>query len=127
MTIACQQRATVEAPQQRPWEPAQLLSKVDDDIDLATELVRIFLEDAPEMSYDISLAARIGDAERLASAAHAYKGSASAIGAGTVAKAASALEVAGRAGSVDVELEMASFKELEGRLIEELIAATTDA
>ena len=127
MSIAGQQRATIEAPQERQWEPTQLLSKVDNDIDLATELVELFLEDAPEMSYDISMAARAGSAQRLASAAHAYKGSASAIGAAAVAKAAGALEAAGRAGSADVELEMVHFKELEGRLIAELVAATTDA
>lgn len=126
MSIAYQPpRSQAPAPAARGWSPVDLLRKVDNDIDLATELVQIFLEDVAEMSDDICSAARSGDAARLASAAHAYKGSAAAIGADAVASAACSLEQEGRAGNCDVEIELAYFLEIESRLIEELSAATT--
>jgi len=131
MTIAFEQPTLSEQPTGSPvrqaWTATELLRKVDNDIDLATELVEIFLEDAPEMSDDISVAVQHGDAAALASAAHAYKGSAAAIGAVAVARAAGALEASGRAGSTSVELEVAYFKELEVRLIDQLSAVATDS
>ena len=126
MNVSLQPTAVSEIQPTPTWNRTELLDKVDNDIDLATELVEIFLEDAPEMSYDISMAVRAGDTKRLASAAHAYKGSAAAIGAIAVAQAAGALEAAGRADSIAVDLELAHFKELEQRLVAELRAATTD-
>lgn len=126
MSIAHDQHSTTQASADRAWSPIELLRKVDNDIDLATELVEIFLEDAPEMSYDVTMAARSGDPERLAHAAHAYKGSAVAIGAIEVGRAAGALEVAGRDGHADVALELACFQKLEHRLIDELTAAQND-
>ncbi len=62
------------------WDRMDLLRQVDDDFDLAVALMEIFLEDAPQMKSDISVAVGAGEAERLACAAHAYKGSAAAIG-----------------------------------------------
>jgi len=127
MSIAHEKPTPAPAVDDRVWSPVELLHKVENDIDLATELIEIFLEDAPEMSYDISMAVRAGNPEHLAHAAHAYRGSAVAIGANALGTAAGALEAAGRAGHAGVDLELAYFKELEQRVIAELAAARIDS
>jgi HPt (histidine-containing phosphotransfer) domain-containing protein len=80
------------------WKPDHLLEQIGHDLGLAAELVEIFLEEMPAMLTGIEEAVLHGDDQRLASTAHAFKGSAAAIGAFTLAAVASDLEIAGREG-----------------------------
>jgi HPt (histidine-containing phosphotransfer) domain-containing protein len=112
--------ALVDAPEALRWDPAELLRQVDGDGELAGELVAIFLEDEAPMRTALRAAIEAGSAEELAHAAHAYKGSAAAVGAVSVAAAAGALEAEGRAGRSSVWFEWRLFENLASRLVEEL-------
>jgi HPt (histidine-containing phosphotransfer) domain-containing protein len=80
------------------WKPDHLLQQIGQDLGLAAELVEVFLEEMPDILTGIQEAVRQADDERLASAAHAFRGSAAAIGAFAMARAAADLEAAGREG-----------------------------
>lgn len=80
------------------WSPDHLLDQIGNDLGLAFELLAVFLDETPEIVAGITDAVRRGDDPALAAAAHAFKGSAAAIGAFALAEAASRLEIAGREG-----------------------------
>jgi HPt (histidine-containing phosphotransfer) domain-containing protein len=68
--------------------------------ELLVELVRLFLDDAPNQIREIHSALADGDALRLENAAHALKGSAASLGADPLAAAALKLEFRGRKGQL---------------------------
>jgi HPt (histidine-containing phosphotransfer) domain-containing protein len=122
MNALGQLQAPVERGVTGHWDRTALLRQVDGDRELAGELVSIFLEDEPAMRAELQDAMRAESADSLAHVAHAYKGSAAAVGGVLAAEAASALEAAGRAGRVSVWFEWRRFEDLANRLVEELSA-----
>ncbi len=110
-------------PDTEVWDPSGLLRQVDGDLELAAELVSIFLEDEPQMRSDLQTAIRTGSADGIAHAAHAYRGSASALGSTRVANAAAEIESAGRAGRAEVAAEWERFESRANRLVETLAGA----
>lgn len=72
----------------------RLLEKLDHDIVLVKEIVRIFLDDVPERIERVRNAVEVGDAVVVAAEAHTIRGSAATIMAGNLQMAASGLETA---------------------------------
>lgn len=89
------------APEVRAFDRAALLERVGGDATLVDEILQIFVADCPARLRDVDEAFVAGSAERLASAAHAIKGAVLNLSAHRVAGAAEALELAGRAGTLD--------------------------
>jgi two-component system, sensor histidine kinase and response regulator len=77
-------------------DTAELLQSVDGDVELMREVVGVFLEEMPRMLTRIGDAVEQGDADALASAAHAFKGAVGNLGAGAAVSAARRLEELGR-------------------------------
>jgi HPt (histidine-containing phosphotransfer) domain-containing protein len=104
-------------PNQVTWKPDHLLEQIGHDLGLAAELVEVFLDEMPEMLSGIEDAVRHSDSQQLASAAHAFKGSAAAIGAFSMAEAAAQLETAGREGRIGAVVgDVAAFAAGAGQL-----------
>ncbi len=95
------------APAKQPGLPldlainkGQLKERLQGNEELLVELVRLFLDDAPNQIREIHSALADGDASRLENAAHALKGSAASLGADPLAAAALKLEFRGRKGQL---------------------------
>jgi len=90
---------------------------------LAQSLVKSFLADAPKKISDIRLALMQKNPEKLARAAHAFKGAAAIFGAPQVVAAARNLEAMGKAGNPDgAEKEFQTLESEFMRLNSELLA-----
>ena len=76
----------------RPLDEERLMKTVGGDLELLAEIVRIFLEDQPQMSERLNDALRKGDPERVWRAAHAIKGSVGNFAAGPASSLAGELE-----------------------------------
>ena len=76
------------------------LSQLDGDADTLAMLLDLFRADAPNTLEAIRKAVKESSASGLRSAAHKFKGSLSALGAGLAMKAALQLETIGRAGDM---------------------------
>jgi two-component system sensor histidine kinase/response regulator len=96
------------------FDRADLMQRLDDDLELISELVQIFLEDAPQLVEELGAAIARGDAVQVNRSAHSLKGSASNFSAGPVVASASRLEQMGKAG--DLDLAAIEFETLEANL-----------
>jgi two-component system, sensor histidine kinase and response regulator len=76
-----------------------LLNRVEQDEDLAGELLRLFVEEAPRLRNDLTHAAEIGDSAGLQRSAHALAGASGAVGGELLARAARRLEAAAHNGT----------------------------
>jgi PAS domain S-box-containing protein len=98
------ERVAPAKPLQLPLDLAinkgQLKERLQGNEELLVELVRLFLDDAPNQIREIHSALADGDASRLENAAHALKGSAASLGADPLAAAALKLEFRGRKGQL---------------------------
>jgi two-component system, sensor histidine kinase and response regulator len=94
-----------EAPEERDDQPVVDLAAVRQAMreagaeDIVDDLVRTFLDDAPNRVAAIEEAAAGGDAAAVGRAAHSYKSAAGAIGARRLAEALRELEMAGKEGN----------------------------
>jgi HPt (histidine-containing phosphotransfer) domain-containing protein len=82
------------------FDIADLLARVDDDHEIAVELIDTLRAEVPARVAEIRKALDAGDHRTLSFAAHSLKGALAALSAGNAARAALALELAGRAGHV---------------------------
>jgi CheY-like chemotaxis protein len=108
------------APQDEPFDAASALASVDGDAGLLGELVKLFLEDLPDMLTSLRDAVTAGDAKAIDRVAHKLKGSVSNFAARPSFEAALKLEVLGRHGSLSETVP--AYEELE-RQIERLKSA----
>jgi two-component system sensor histidine kinase/response regulator len=79
---------------------AALLDHLDGDVDLAREVVELFLEDCPRRLGAVREALARGDADALQFAAHSIKGSVLYFGATAAVAAAVQLELMGDSGDI---------------------------
>jgi HPt (histidine-containing phosphotransfer) domain-containing protein len=100
-----------------------MLAGFDGRVDLARDVIDVFLADAPAMLIRLNQAARAADAPALAAAAHAIKGSVGLFAKGEAYAHARALELRARGGDLtaadracdDVERSVSSLMtELRG-------------
>ena len=108
------------APQDEPFDAASALASVEGDAGLLGELVKLFLEDLPDMLTSLRDAVTAGDAKTIDRVAHKLKGSVSNFAARPSFEAALKLEVLGRHGSLSETVP--AYEELE-RQIERLKSA----
>jgi len=78
------------------FDPADLLSRLDDDVDTVVELIDLLRAEVPTHVAQIRHALESGDNRTLSFAAHSLKGALAALSAGNAARAALALELASR-------------------------------
>lgn len=110
-----------------PLDPATLenLRELagEEDPDLVSELVEMYLEDAPRRIEEIRRALHAGDAHALAQAAHTLKGSSGNMGATRVQELAAGLQEAGDSGDLSgAEEKLASLERAFDRAKEALLA-----
>lgn len=87
-------------PEPRKFDRAALLERLGGDETILTEIVRVFLEDAPGQFQAMQEAAASGDAVVLRRLAHTMKGAAGTVGAARLQQAALVLEQAVVAGDM---------------------------
>jgi CheY-like chemotaxis protein/HPt (histidine-containing phosphotransfer) domain-containing protein len=88
------------SPERAPLDEAQLIQRVDGDIELAVELCRMYRSESDERVQRIADAVAAGDAAALERSAHRLKGTLQALAAGPAADAALVLEKLGREASL---------------------------
>ncbi len=76
------------------------LARVGDDVELLSELAKIFLDDYPNNLKAIERALAVGDSSSLERAAHSLKGAVANFGAEDVVREAFELERKGRSGDL---------------------------
>ncbi|MGE3818771.1 MAG: response regulator [Isosphaeraceae bacterium] len=96
---------------------------VDGDLELATRMIELFLEDCPGLEAEVCASVREGDPIRLRASAHALKGSASNFAADRVVKITERLEHMGGAGEL---LAAAELLEPLGTALKALREALSD-
>jgi HPt (histidine-containing phosphotransfer) domain-containing protein len=92
--------ATVGAAPEAPFDEAALQERVEGDVELLREIIKLFLADSPRLIEDVRAAVAAGDAAALKRAAHTLKGAAANFGAAPVVAAALELEMMGRTGDL---------------------------
>lgn len=83
------------------WTPERMLSRLDGDTELATQLAAIFIDEYPRMLERLRGAIAAGSADEVRRAAHALKGSVSNFIDGGPTATAFELETMGRNGQLD--------------------------
>jgi signal transduction histidine kinase/CheY-like chemotaxis protein len=96
----------------------KLRARVEDDMDLLSELVELFLDSSPRLMTEIDNAVAACDACSLQNAAHALKGAMQSIGAGAGSEAALQLESMGRIGDMTNSEESLSTLKREFKRVE---------
>jgi len=91
--------STHDALDAQVWETLHLL-QTEDEPDFIARLIDVFLEDTTRQLAAIAAAVSQNDAQKLAHAAHALKGSCGNVGAMRMVERCQALETVGHAGSV---------------------------
>ena len=81
-------------------DKADLMDRVDGDMEFLAETVEMFKEDGPELIEQMRLAVGDGNAESLASAAHTFKGMVANFSAQPTIDAALRLETMGKSGNL---------------------------
>jgi CheY-like chemotaxis protein/HPt (histidine-containing phosphotransfer) domain-containing protein len=94
-----------------PLDMAELLARVENDLELMRDLVAVFREDFPKQLQSLRAAVENGDAKRVAASAHTLKGMLGNLAAHDAAARAAQLEQLGRNG--DVAAFPATFAMLE--------------
>ncbi|MGA2098227.1 MAG: Hpt domain-containing protein [Candidatus Acidiferrum sp.] len=82
----------VEHQTQQVWNLAELLARVDNDIELLHDLLGIFKEDFPRLKQSLLAAVACGDLRTVGHTSHALKGMFANLGAERAAAAAAKLE-----------------------------------
>jgi two-component system sensor histidine kinase/response regulator len=85
-------------PAPPPFDPGDLLARVEGDRALLAELVDIFRQEYPRLLADVRASMESGDPRGVQEAAHAIKGTVGNFGARAASEAASALELIGQQG-----------------------------
>ncbi len=101
-------------------DSAALLADFGGNSALMADVIRVFLSDAPAQAETLSAAVAAGDAEAIAAAAHALKGSVGLFSKGAAYEAARTLEHAARAG------ELADVSARYTRILDDLSRVTED-
>ena len=102
------------------FDPEIILSHVEDDRELLTEIVALYFEGMPKLMADMETACERSDADALERAGHTLKGSVSNFGAQAAFDAALKVELIGRSRNLD-------GKELAVQELQQEIARLTDA
>jgi two-component system, sensor histidine kinase and response regulator len=100
------------------WTPDRMLSRLDGDTELATQLAAIFIDEYPRMLERLRGAVASGSADDVRRAAHALKGSVSNFVDGGPTATALELETMGRNGQLD------GTTAILDRLEQEIVALT---
>ncbi len=109
----------------------ELLTRLDDDVELLQELIELFLEDYPDLISEIESAIESQDAETLRRSAHTLKGSVGNFCAEAAFKTAAQLEQCGAAADFQTAVaqlptlvsEMAQVQEALQKLAREYSAS----
>ncbi|MDP6778849.1 MAG: ATP-binding protein [Candidatus Latescibacteria bacterium] len=107
---------SVERRAAKPFSPSETLARVENDLDLLSDIVSIFLQDYPNIVEEIGAAVESGDPDALEKAAHKLKGSASNFSARQTQRAALELEGMGRDRHLDGAAE--KFEQLKAQIAE---------
>ncbi|MFA6132679.1 MAG: response regulator [Phycisphaerae bacterium] len=114
-----------EPPGEEPFNKAELMAMMGDDMDLLREAGALFIETCPAMLAEIQDALKAGDGQALIRAAHSLKGCVGNFAATKALEAAFRLESAARGGNLkeaqeswpEVKMETTRLKEALTRLI----------
>ena len=109
MNLSQEEPAGIEAP----VDFSAALRWVDDDRELLTELIEIFLEDCPKRLQELDHAAKEGNASGVRQAAHSLKGMVAGFDAGSAHRLAAEMESLGKAGDLSKALDLLSTLQLE--------------
>ena len=103
-----------EVSDTRVFDEAQLLARVEGDVELRTEIVDLFLDRLPELEGELVRAVDSAEGERVKAAAHKIQGALISISANAAAGTALSLERAARGQEIS-ELP-AKLERLRGEL-----------
>jgi HPt (histidine-containing phosphotransfer) domain-containing protein len=103
-------------------DKAELLDRVDQDMEFLAETMEMFNEDGPQLLSEIRDAVRRQDASALAGAAHTFKGMVSNFCAKRAVDAALALEMMGRSGDLTGAADALSTLEREAEQLKSALA-----
>lgn len=107
------------------FDRSAAMERVGNDTGLFRELADLFIDQTPGLLDQIREALEMGDAGRLARAAHTLKGSMSVFGAEHALEAAQRLDAIGRSGNLDgADAARLKLEEAVGRLMPALAAMT---
>ena len=98
---------------QAPVDFSAALRWVDDDRELLTELIEIFLEDCPKRLQELDHAVKEGNASGIRQAAHSLKGMVAGFGANSAHGLADEMEGLGKAGDLSNAIGLLSTVQLE--------------
>lgn len=104
-------------------DPELALERVDGDRELLREVVKLFLDEAPQLVLNLRTAIERDECKALERVAHSLKGSAGNFGAAKVVSAALRLEELGRSGTTEGAGQLLQFLEAA---LEELRPALLD-
>lgn len=90
----------IAAPTERVFRIDDLLERLDNDIELATEIAEVYLGESEHLQTEIAAALERGDAEALRNHAHSIKGATGNIGNEPLHEVAFQLENSGRVGNL---------------------------
>ncbi len=109
MSISQAKRTGVDAP----VDFSAALRWVDDDRELLTELIKIFLEDCPQRLQALDQAVKEGNASGVRQAAHSLKGMVAGFDANSAHGLAVEMEGLGKAGDLSKAIGLLSTLQLE--------------
>jgi len=132
LLAAIEEAGPADAPQAAgtpPFDEGDVLARVENDLELLSELVKLFGVESRRMLDELQAAQHAGDGKAIEVLAHTFRGSAANLGGVSAARAALAVEQAGRegdfsgaaAGIASLERESATLERslyhlIEGRL-----------
>ena len=114
-----------EALKTRSFDPAGLWARVNGDLELLRELVRIFSEERPRLLQNISVAIEQGSCEDVKKFSHKLKGSALQFSGTGVATLAASLELMGEHKRLEGAARVFSDLEQEVANLEKLLHSMT--
>ncbi len=117
--------AATASSEQQPFCRETALDGMCGDEQLLTEIIAIFLADAPILLKEARLAIARGDASKLHRTTHTLKGAVSYLGAGPAVEAVQKLETIGASGNLKGALESFHVMEQEVDRLREALVATT--
>jgi CheY-like chemotaxis protein len=116
--------APLSCDQEASFDKRELRERLQGNDELIADLVRLFLDDAPNQLQEIRAALEAGASARLENAAHSLKGSAASLGAKALATMARKLEMRGNRGEIEgAKLDFADLISEWEKLKPELVAA----